>query len=172
MQDDELGFRQELKKRFIEGPSLEDCSEEISNIEDTYLKNINDLKGYSWDDKKLVASVEISNSKKLKVTFIPSGNGCHLKLGFIKFIVPNSFSYQENKKEVIDDFLWVSELVLNEKEYNLISKTLNTEAYLITNANEENDFISLFDEEKMESVMAFFEKKEKNNVYSILYLFK
>jgi len=171
VQEDELGFKQELKKTFKEGLSLEDCSEEISKLEDLYLANVKNLKGYSWDKKNFVASVEISNTKRLKISLIPSGVDCNFKLGLITFITPKSFSYKENKNKIIDDFLWVSKLVLNEKEYNLVNKVLSKERNAITNTNKENDFISLADE-KAESLLAFFEKKEKNNLYSIIYLFK
>lgn len=178
---DELGFHQELKKTFTEGQSLEECSEEISKIESTFLSNVRNLKGYSWNEENFVASVEISESKKLHIKIIPSGLNCNFKIGLATFTISDNFSFRENKNEIINDFIWVSRLLRNEKEFNLVEQILNKRRTETINSNLNDNFISLFpvvddegkeiDEKFSKTFVAYFEKNSNISRYSIYYFF-
>ena len=179
---DKLGFGPELKKTFVEGPSREDCLEEISKLEDTYLKHVKNLKGYTWNEDIFVASVEISDLKKLNISLIPSGMGCDFKPALVTFTVPEDFSYQENKNEIINDFIWVSKLLRDEKEFKTVEKILSEKKDKTAKYYQDDKFISLFpeidkngkemSEKYLETFMAYFERKSNQNSYSILYFFK
>ncbi|MFD1614375.1 hypothetical protein [Gelatiniphilus marinus] len=129
-----------------------------------------------------IASVEISDVKKLKISLIPSGKGCDFRIGLIKFTVSKEFSYHENKTEIIDDFIWVSKLLRNKKEFRTVEKILNEKKDALIGSYQDDKFISLFpeidedgiekDNEYLQTFMAYFEKELNTSKYTILYFFK
>ncbi|MBJ6368747.1 hypothetical protein [Snuella sedimenti] len=177
-----LGFHEELKKTFVEGSSRAECLKEISKIENVFLDNVKGLKGYTWDQENLVASVKISNLKELKIFIFPSDKNCDFKLGMVNFVVRENFPYRENKNEVIDDFIWISKLLLSKKEFKVVQKIFDDKKTATVRDNNDYNFISIFpevDEEVKDingdyqnPIMAFFETEADISEYYILYFFE
>ena len=182
----ELGFSPELKKRFIEGPSIEDCGEEISKFENVYLDKVKDLEGYSWDQERFTATVEISENKRLYISLTPVGDKCDSVRKSVTFVVPKNYSYEDNKNEIIADLLWVSKLLCNEEEYGTVEKKLD-EIRDSDIKNNQGDFVILYpkfnnqmkpkEEEQLvdsmsKSFMAVFFRELDSSRYSIMYSFQ
>ena len=180
----ELGFGPELKKSFIEGPSIEDCKEELSKFENRYLSKIKDLKGYSWDKDRFTATVEISENKRLYITLTPAGSKCDSVSKTVTFVVPKDFSFEDNKIEIIEDLLWVSKLLLNEEGFAIVRQKLNESrnlnitnnkadfVYIYPNLNQETNYKKEQDlvDALNKSFMAFFYRELDSSRYQIMYI--
>ncbi len=182
-QSDELGFHQELKKQFMEGPSYADCIEKTSKFEEVYLANVKDLKDYYWDKETFTATVEISENKKLNISLVPSGLKCDSIRKSVTFVVPKDFLYNENKNEIIDDFLWISKLICNKEEFITIKEILDKKKDSDILNFQDDSFVVLFPKiEKKETdfiknddlkpFMAYFQKDLEISSYTLLYFFQ
>jgi len=162
----ELGFGQELKKTFIE--ASDECLKEMLTYEDDYLSNLKGLDGYSWNQKNTTATLKISEEKILEVQI----KGCDPIVRSCKFIVSNDFTLEENENQITEDFLWISKLVLNKKEFEKFNRNFKIKDLSNKDSDNKGSFLILSEEEKIESFIAFYEDIEDIKTYSIFYFFK
>lgn len=171
-----LGFRQELKKTFIEGPSKEDCLDKILNFESEFLAGLKALEGYSWDEDRFTARLEISDDKRVYVELVPYNFECEVRKT-ATFVVPRNFGFIDHKNEIISDLLWISKLISTDKEFEKIKRIL-TEANESMAEPQNEMFIFLypkfeengFDEtEALNTFFVFFQKELDSNRYTIIY---
>jgi hypothetical protein len=168
---EELGFGAEKEKRFIEF----DCPDIMSSYEDSFLKKVKDLDGYSWNQTNNIATIQISETKTLKINI----SGCEPILRSCVFSESKDYDLLENKNQIIQDLIWISKLICNEKENNIMEKILNDKTLFdIESGNEDDEFIFLYPKESdLESEEYFgpliiLENGKDNHKYSVKYLFQ
>lgn len=143
----------------------QDCIFDQSTQNDDFLKDINELKNYTWDSKKKTATIKISNQETLKI----HRGGCdHFSLD-AEFIVPKSITFQNNKEYIFSKILWVSEL-LYKSDFKAIKAVLDNNQISISQESSNFIFINLMDKELYEGFFISFKSENTEyNTFSISY---
>ncbi|CAM1345601.1 hypothetical protein [Tenacibaculum amylolyticum] len=143
----------------------QDCIFDQSTQNDGFLKDINELKNYTWDSIKKTATIKISDQEILKI----HRGGCdHFSLN-AEFTVPKSITFDHHKEYIFSRILWVSEL-LYKSSFKAIKDALKDNKISITQESSHFTFISLTHEELYESFFVTFKSDNTEyNTFSISY---
>lgn len=147
-------------------PDQTDCAFDTSTQTDHFLKGIDDLKGYSWDPKTKTASLRLSKTEVLEIY----RGGCDQFSLKATFTVPKTITLEKNQKYIFDKILWISELVYDKSEYEIIEKSLTEDKYAIDKTNPERIHINLMDQKIYNSFVIYYDSYyPEYNTFSIEY---
>lgn len=143
-----------------------DCVFDLTTQNDDFLKGIDALKEYSWDQETKTASLRLSKTEVLEIY----RGGCdHFSLK-ATFTVPKKITLEKNQKYIFDKILWISQLVYHNSEYELIESTLTEEKYAIDKTNPERIHINLMDQKIYNSFVIYYDSYyPEYNTFSIEY---
>lgn len=147
-------------------PDKTDCIFDTSTQNDSFLKGIDDLKGYSWNTETKTASLRLSKTEVLEIY----RGGCDQFSLKATFTVPKKITLEKNQKYIFDKILWVSELIYDASEYKIIEESLTEDKYAIDKTNPERIHINLMDQKIYNSFVIYYDSYyPEYNTFSIEY---
>tara|TARA_R110002072_G_scaffold168350_2_gene321899 strand:- start:4 stop:483 length:480 start_codon:yes stop_codon:yes gene_type:complete len=146
--------------------SSTDCIFDIKTQDDSFLKEIDELKNYKWDQKNKTATIKISEKETIKIF----RGGCNDFLLKGEFIVSNNITFENNKGYILNKISWISKLIFEKSDYIKIENCLKKNNISINKSNPDKIHINLLNHEIYNSYTIFYNSEnEKFNTFSIEY---
>lgn len=134
---------------------IDTCIFDQSTQTDDFLKGIEELKGYVWDNKTKTATVKLSEEEKIEIY----RGGCDVFAMSTTIIYDTKLQFSE--EFVIQAIKRIIELLPNEYEEKLITQYLSTNKLVFIKEGENNYDANFMSQELYESINVLY--KIKNN---------
>lgn len=146
--------------------NLTDCNFDLKTQDDSFLKEIDELKNYNWNQKSKTASIKISQQETIKIF----RGGCNDFLLKGEFLIPKTITFKNNKDYILNKILWISKLIFEKSDYIEIEKCLKNNKISIDESNPNNIHINLLNHKVYNSYTIFYNSENKIfNSFSIEY---
>ena len=144
----------------------QDCIFDQETQTDEFLKGIEELKNYSWNPKTKIATIKISDEETLEIF----RGGCDHFSFEAKFIVKKTITFPKDKSLIFSKLLWISKLIYNKSNYEIIKDCISKNKYSINDTNPSLIHINLLNSEVYNSFTIFYNAEStSNNTFSIEY---
>ena len=146
--------------------TIDNCTFDIKTQDDNFLKNIEELKDYKWDQKNKTATIDIYPNETIKIY----RGGCNHFLLKAEFLVPKTFTFEKNKEYIFKRILWISKLIYDDEDFVEIEKCILKKHITIDQSNTSYVHINLLSNKIYNSYTIFYNTKGSvNNIFSIEY---
>ena len=143
-----------------------DCIFDLETQNDDFLKGIKELQNYSWDSKTKTATIIISIDETIEIY----RGGCDDFSLSAKFIVPKKITFKKNKEYIFGKILWVSKLLYDKSDYEIINECINKNKYSVDESDPNNIHINLMNNLVYNNFIIFYNNEENQfNTFSITY---
>ncbi len=147
------GITQEV---IIDDSEKEECFFDQATQTDEFLKNIEELKNYTWDAEIKTAEIVLNDHWSLTI----KRGGCDLFEMSASFMYDRVLDIEKDKKQIFDNIIWITSL-LEDFDGEDLKRVIDKGSVVITKEDEFNYYANFMDVKLYELYYFYFNNKDR-----------